>query len=117
MGDSRGLLCGFIRYNILKVAAVAVFWSRKKKSIRYTMEKISWEPVQDRHCRGRCELGNLWIRLDRAGKVSGIYTQFGETQKWCPESEEEETLAGAKIICELLLAGETAARKIEQIIS
>lgn len=77
---------------------------------------ITWEPVQDRHCRGRCELGELWIRLDRAGKVSGIYTLFGETQKWVPESEEEETLSGAKVICELLLAGETAARKIEKII-
>ena len=39
------------------------------------MEKISWEPVKDRHCQGRCELGDLWIRLDREGKVSGIYTR------------------------------------------
>jgi hypothetical protein len=80
------------------------------------MEKISWDPVQDRHCHGHCELGDLWIRLDRAGRVSGIYTLFGETQKWCPESEEEETLVGAKVICELLLAGETAARQIGKII-
>jgi hypothetical protein len=80
------------------------------------MEKISWEPVKDRHCQGRCELGDLWIRLDREGKVSGIYTLFGETKKWVPESEEEETLSGAKVICELLLAGETAARQIGKII-
>jgi hypothetical protein len=81
------------------------------------MNTISWEPVQDRHCKGHCELGDLWIRLDREGKVSGIYTLFGETQKWCPESEEEETLSGAKVISELLLAGEIAARKIQKIIS
>lgn len=78
------------------------------------MQQVVWEPVIDRHCLGKSPLGRVWLRLDREGRVTGIYTCFGETRKWVPESEEEGTLAGAKVICELLLAGETAARKISK---
>lgn len=75
--------------------------------------ELSWNRVDERHLRAESEFGPLWIRLDRSGEVSGLYTCFGETSKWCPESEEEGTLNGAKVIAELLLAGARAAREIE----
>ena len=74
---------------------------------------LKWTQVDKIHRRADSEFGPLWIRLDRAGKVSGIYTCFGETSKWIPESEEETSLRGAEVIAELLLAGARAAREIE----
>lgn len=77
---------------------------------------LRWTKVDNVHRRADSEFGPLWIRLDRAGKVTSIYTCFGETSKWCPESEEETTLSGAEVIAELLLAGARAAREIRKIV-
>lgn len=74
--------------------------------------EINWTQTDERHHRAETEFGTAWIRTDRAGRVSGIYLCGVETQKWVPESEEEETLSGAKVIVELLLSGTRAAREI-----
>lgn len=59
---------------------------------------IRWEPIKERHVRGSCERGVVWIRLDREDRVSGVYLIFKgrEKEKWVPRVEKEETLAYAK---------------------
>ena len=59
---------------------------------------IKWDPIKERHVRGSCESGVVWIRLDREDRVSGIYLIFKgrEKEKWVPRVEKEEALAYAK---------------------
>jgi hypothetical protein len=61
---------------------------------------IRWEPLNERHIRGKCEFGTVWIRLDREGTVDGVYTLFKEKEKWVPRTDEEEELATAREIVE-----------------
>lgn len=68
-----------------------------------TEETITWGNVQDRHCMGNSILGKLWVRLNKENKVSGLYTMWGETFKWVPNTKEEETLDGTKIVASLML--------------
>ena len=65
---------------------------------------IEWEPIIERHCTGQCSRGRVWIRLDREGKVSGLYTLFGSTVKYVPETDEELDLDAMKIRAEIILA-------------
>jgi hypothetical protein len=65
---------------------------------------ISWEPLKEGHCRGQCSRGRVWIRLDREGRVSGLYTLFGETVKYVPETEEELGLEAMQLRAEIVLA-------------
>jgi len=71
---------------------------------------INWEPIIDHHVRGRSETCDVYIRLDREKKVSGIYLMGREVQKWVPLTPSEETLAGAKRWATLLVN----ARKISE---
>ena len=73
---------------------------------------ISWEPVKERHVRGSCKRGYLWIRLDREDKVTGLYTMFGEAVKYVPESEEETGLDAMKLRAELILELHDFAEKL-----
>ena len=57
---------------------------------------ISWQSLLDLHVHGSCSRGSVWIRLNREEKVTGIYFMFGAVEKWVPNCELEETLAGAK---------------------
>ena len=57
---------------------------------------ITWEPLLERHVRGTCNRGVVWIRLNREDKETGIYTLFAVTDKLVPRTERDETLAGAK---------------------
>lgn len=77
--------------------------------------ELNWIKTDERHHSAETEFGTAWIRTDRTGKVSGIYLCGGETSKWVPESEEEATLSGAKLIVDLLLAGARAAREISRL--
>jgi hypothetical protein len=61
---------------------------------------IKWEPLKERHIRGQCEFGTVWIRLNHEGKVDGVYTLFEEKEKWVPRTDEEEELAIAREIVE-----------------
>lgn len=73
---------------------------------------ISWEPIIERHVRGNCKRGKLWIRLDQDGQVSSLYTLFGETVKYLPETEEELELDAMKIRAELILENHDFAEKL-----
>jgi len=61
---------------------------------------INWEPVIERHVRGRCHRGEVWIRLGRDLKTTGIYFMFHSVEKLVPRIEREETLEGAKQLAE-----------------
>jgi|688.fasta_scaffold748758_2 hypothetical protein len=65
---------------------------------------IKWSRVRDRHQEGRWSRGRVWIREDREGQVTGMYWQDGSVmQKRNPESEEERTLKGARILLQILV--------------
>lgn len=76
------------------------------------MEEISWTELRDNHCLGLSKLGKVWIRVDRADQVTGIYTIFGRTEKWVPAPLETMTLEDGKVQAEFLLAATLAARKL-----
>lgn len=73
---------------------------------------ISWEPLQERHARGTCKRGYLWIRVGRDGKVTALYTMFGEAVKYVPETEEETGIDAMKIRAELILENHDFAEKL-----
>lgn len=73
---------------------------------------IEWEPIVERHVRGRCQRGELWIRLDREGKVTGLYTMFDGAVKYVPETEEEQGLEAMKIRAELILCNHDFAEQL-----
>jgi hypothetical protein len=72
---------------------------------------IHWEPIKDRHVRGRSETCDIYIRVDREERVLGIYLMFGETEKWVPRLPSEETLPGAKRWAAELLNARLLSRK------
>jgi len=69
---------------------------------------IQWEELRSRHVRGHSEFGPLWIRLNREGKPTGIYTMFGSTRKFVPE--EEYTIEDCKTVARLAVEDEWLAR-------
>lgn len=64
---------------------------------------IEWESLIERHVRGTCSRGTLWIRLDPQGQVAALYTLFKSTTKYLPESDEELSLPGMQLRAELIL--------------
>lgn len=75
-------------------------------------ETITWSGLRDRHCEATTSLGKIWIRLDREDRVSGVYTCFGETDKWVPADNESLSLEDGQVQAEFLLAAAKAARKL-----
>lgn len=75
---------------------------------------IYWEPIIERHVRGRCTRGELWIRLDGEGKVTALYTLFESTVKYLPETEEERGLGAMQLRAEIILAGHDFAEELAQ---
>lgn len=73
---------------------------------------INWQPLLDRHIVGTCPYGKVWIRLDRVGVVSGVYTVFETTEKYLPSDELEETVEGAKLLAEQLVKNKELADEI-----
>lgn len=65
---------------------------------------IEWEPFNEKHCLGYSELGKVWIRTNRDNKVTGLYFMWSDgVNKIVPNTEEEETLAGIKILAEIMI--------------
>ena len=66
---------------------------------------INWQgKPKDRHLCGETPIGTAWIRLDREGKVTGLYlVQEQETHKWVPHLEWQENLEYCKAWMEELL--------------
>jgi hypothetical protein len=65
---------------------------------------IQWTKTRDRHQEGRWSHGRVWIRQDREGQITGMYWQTGgQTGKRVPQSEEERTPDGARLILQILV--------------
>jgi hypothetical protein len=65
---------------------------------------IEWEPFKEKHCLGHSELGKIWVRTNRDNKVTGLYFMWSDgVNKIVPKTEEEETLAGIKILAEIMI--------------
>lgn len=57
---------------------------------------IDWGGVVDNHVMGISPLGKVFIRVNRQEKVTGMYTMFGEVEKFVPQNETQEELDSAK---------------------
>lgn len=73
---------------------------------------VRWKnKVQDRHMEGSTPFGPVYIRLDREGKVTGMYTIFGSTEKYMPDEEWMEDLVGAQLKLEEITLREKTTRE------
>jgi hypothetical protein len=59
---------------------------------------IDWGGIIDNHVLGITPLGKVFIRFNRQEKVTGMYTMFGEVEKFVPQDETQETFESAKKI-------------------
>lgn len=73
--------------------------------------KVKWDGLIDRHQRGETELGYVWIRTDKLGSVTGVYTMFGRTKKLVPSVGESWTLEDGQAIVEMELESELKFRE------
>ena len=76
---------------------------------------IVWNKLHDRHILGKSEHGDLWIRVDQAGKVTSLYTMFGTTEKVLPEDEEEEKVEVMKLRAEYIIEKIEFIKKLESL--
>ncbi len=57
---------------------------------------VEWGCVVDNHLMGITPLGKVFIRINRQEKVTGMYTMFGEVEKFVPQDETQENVDSAK---------------------
>jgi len=69
-------------------------------STKTITEMIEWFGQIDNLIKGTCPRGDLWIRLDRAGKVNGLYFMFDSVYKMVPKDSVEESIDGIKMVAE-----------------
>jgi hypothetical protein len=82
---------------------VTTITKRTSTTTKTTTEMIKWFGQIDNLIKGTCPRGDLWIRLDRAGKVNGLYFMFESVYKMVPRDSVEETLEGIKLVAECKL--------------
>lgn len=70
---------------------------------------IKWDNLKENHLVGVTPLGKVFIRLNKQEKVTGMYTMFGEVEKFVPQNETQETFESAKEIMSKIVLN-----KIEQ---
>jgi hypothetical protein len=74
--------------------------------------QILWAVLADRHQKGETELGPVWLRTDRLGLVTGVYTLFGRTKKLVPGPDETWTVQDGRAVAELELKAELNFRAL-----
>lgn len=57
---------------------------------------VEWGDLVDNHILGITPLGKVFIRTNREKKVTGMYTMFGEVEKFVPQDETQENIDSAK---------------------
>jgi hypothetical protein len=75
---------------------------------------ISWEPLIERHMKGTCTRGTVWIRTDQFDVVTGLYFVFNSVVKMVPRLDKEKSVAGAKLWAEEQLRLMDWAEEIEK---
>lgn len=73
---------------------------------------ILWAVLADRHQKGETKLGPVWLRTDRSGSVTGVYTMFGRTKKLVPKPDESWTVDDAHVVAEIELEAELQFRAL-----
>lgn len=64
---------------------------------------VKWDKkVEDRHMKGNTPFGPVFIRLDREGNITSMYTLFGTTEKHMPDEEWMQDVEGAQLQLEIL---------------
>lgn len=66
---------------------------------------INWNPIKDRHIEAMTPLGKMFIRVNKEGKVTSMYTMFGSTEKIVPDEEILEEVIGAQLKLEEVYYG------------
>ena len=73
---------------------------------------VTWKEIMDRHMEGSTPFGKVFIRLDRAGKVIGMYTLFGSTKKYMADEKWMQDLDGAQLFLETICETEKNTREL-----
>ena len=63
---------------------------------------IRWGTIQDRHLEGISSLGKVFVRTNKEGKVTAMYTLFDNIIKYVPSEEWMEDTIGAQLELERL---------------
>jgi hypothetical protein len=79
-------------------------------------QEIVWKKVEDRHCLGTSSLGDVWIRLDKSNKTTGMYTMFGSTIKYIPTDDWMLDLVGAQLELDRLYKLDVDARELSKLL-
>ncbi len=66
---------------------------------------VEWGCVVDNHLMGITPLGKVFIRMNRQEKVTGMYTMFGEIEKFTPQDEFQEDIDLAKEVLSEIVKG------------
>lgn len=73
---------------------------------------IKWDKkIEDRHMKGTTPFGPVFIRFDRAGVATAMYTLFGSTKKYIPDEEWMQDLEGAQLQLEILTSETKSTRE------
>jgi len=66
---------------------------------------VEWGCIVDNHLMGITPLGKVFIRMNRQEKVTGMYTMFGEIEKFVPQDEFQEDIDLAKEVLSEIVKG------------
>jgi hypothetical protein len=86
--------------------------------IENTSHTIKWTGPRDLHLEAVTELGPAWIRMNKQGKVTALYTRWFGQDDWdkhIPVDEDESSLEGMQTYAQLLLENTKFALKIANI--
>jgi hypothetical protein len=77
---------------------------------------VEWnKKIEDNHMQGKTNFGLVYIRFNRAGKATAMYTLFGSTKKYIPDEEWMEDLEGAQLELERIVGVEQLLRSNKEL--
>ena len=72
---------------------------------------VKWDKkIEDRHMKGITPFGPVFIRFDREGNATAMYTLFGSTKKYIPDEEWMQDLEGAQLQLEIITSETKSTR-------
>lgn len=74
---------------------------------------IKWKSdITDRHAEGSTPFGKVFIRFNREGEASCMYTLFGSTKKYMADEKWMQDLEGAQLFLETICEQEKNTREL-----